>query len=340
MVESAPARKAIVMYSGGADSTLALKLMLDQGIECVALNVKTPFCSCTHGGCAGAVGDIILDNNIRVRTRYLAEAYMRMLANPKYGYGRGMNPCSDCRIMMLRAAREVMAEEGASFVATGEVVGQRPNSQQMQQMRNIERDSGLSGRLLRPLCAKLLPPTWPELTGIVDRAQLLDLQGRTRSRQIALAKELDLGELPNSGGGCVLTEPRYADKVRDLYAHAPGGVPEIDDARLLRVGRHFRFSPAFKIVIGRDEAENDAIERLIQPGDLLFYPNERTYGPVALVRGAAERGEWPRIAALMLRYCDVPADAETKVDVFTDREGPLTVAARPMDKAEVLRYLV
>lgn len=340
MEDTAPARKAIVMYSGGADSTLALKIMLEMGIECVALNVKTPFCSCTHGGCAGAIGDIILDNEIRVRTRYLAEAYMKMIANPKYGYGRGMNPCSDCRIMMLRAAREVMIEEGASFVVTGEVVGQRPNSQQMQQMRAIERDSGLSGRLLRPLSAKLLPPTWPEIAGLVDRRKFFDLQGRTRTRQLAMGRRFNLGELPGSGGGCVLTEPRYADKVRDLYAHSPDGVASIEDARLLRIGRHFRLSPAFKVVIGRDEDENQALERLIQPGDLLFYPNERTYGPLALARGDVSRADWPRIASLMLRYCDVPKEEEIKVDVFTDNEGPLPIAARPMDNEKVLEYLV
>jgi hypothetical protein len=331
-------KKALVMYSGGADSTLALQMMLDQGVECVALNVKTPFCSCSHGGCAGAVGDIILDNEISVKTRFLGEAYMKMLINPKYGYGRGINPCSDCRIMMLQAAREVMAEEDAAFVVTGEVVGQRPNSQMYRQMQNIERDSGLTGRLLRPLSAKLLPPTIPELHGLVDRNKLLALQGRSRSPQIELAKELDTGPLPNSGGGCVLTEPRYADKVRDLYEHTKG-IPDIEEADLLRVGRQFRFGPEFKIIVGRDEGENETLERLFAPGDLLFIPTEENLGASALVRGDVTETDYQRIAALALRYAKVTGATGSMEILSTDAE-PQLVTAEPMDKNEVKRYII
>lgn len=332
-------KKAIVMYSGGADSTLALRMMLDQEVECVALNVKTPFCSCTHGGCAGAVGDIILDNDIRVRTRFLAEEYMKMLINPKYGYGKGINPCSDCRIMMLQAARHVMMDEEAGFVVTGEVVGQRPNSQMMRQMGNIERDSGLSGRLLRPLSAKLLPPTIPELAGVVDRSKLMDLQGRSRARQIQMAKDMSLGQLPNSGGGCVLTEPRYAEKVRDLYKFCENDTPSLEEARLLRVGRHFRFSADYKIICGRDEQENEAIERLYEKHDLLFLPDEETPGPTALVRGNVSRSDWEKIASLILRYCKTISDAEASIEVFSI-DGIETIVATPMSSKETREYLI
>lgn len=330
-------KKAVVMYSGGADSTLAMKMMLDQGVECVALNVKTPFCSCSHGGCAGAIGDIILDNGIPVKARFLGEAYMKMLASPKYGYGRGINPCADCRIMMLRAARAVMMEEEAEFVVTGEVVGQRPNSQMYKQMQNIERDSGLSGRLLRPLSAKLLPPTLPELKGLVDRGKLLNLQGRSRSPQIELSRELGTGPLPNSGGGCVLTEPRYADKVRDLYKHS-AGTPDMEEADLLRIGRHFRFGPKYKIVVGRDEQENEALERLYRPGDLLFIPVDDINGPSALARGEVPQKDLVKIASLALRYASLPSDGTGALEVMSVDAGPVRIEAEPMDKDLVKTY--
>jgi hypothetical protein len=328
------------MYSGGADSTLALQLMLNQDVECVAMNVKTPFCSCTHGGCAGVVGDIILDNEIPVVTRFMGEAYLEMLVNPSHGYGRGMNPCIDCRIMMLSAAREVMVQEGASFVVTGEVVGQRPNSQMYKQMRIIEQESGLASRLLRPLSASLLPPTFPELTSMVDRSQLLNIQGRSREKQLRLGREMGLGQLPGSGGGCVLTEPRYADKVRDMYAHTSNGLPTLHEIQLLRVGRHFRLSPEYKVIVGRDEQENEALERLFTPDDILFVPPDDYQGPVTLVYGSAPESDWPGIASLMLRYCDVPPDVSSCVEVFTANDPVSRIEAVPMDPELARNYLI
>lgn len=338
--EKKTVHKAVVMYSGGADSTLALQLMLEQGIESVALNVKTPFCSCTHGGCAGTLGDIIFKNNIKVRTVTLGKEYLAMLKNPRYGYGRAMNPCSDCRIMMFRAACKIMDEEKADFVVSGEVVGQRPNSQLLRQMTIIERDSGLYGRLLRPLSAKLLPPTYPELVGMVDRSKLFDFQGRSRKPQITLARQLDLAGLPGSGGGCVLTEPRYADKVRDLYDHSGDGLPSLDDVRLLRVGRHFRFSPEYKVVVARDEKENMALERLFKINDLLLVPGKEIAGPTALVRGNVPGEDLRQITSLVLSYCRVEAGESEAIEVISSTDSILRVKAEAMTREQAKLYLI
>lgn len=330
----------MVMYSGGADSTLALQIMLEQGIVPIALNIKTPFCSCTHGGCAGTLGDIIFRNNIKVRTVSLGIEYLAMVKNPRYGYGRAINPCSDCRIMMFRTARSVMHEEGAEFVVTGEVIGQRPNSQKSRQMAIIERDSGLYGRLLRPLSAKLLPPTYPELSGMVDRSKLYNFQGRTRRPQMELAMNLKLGMLPSSGGGCVLTEPRYADKVRDLFDHTGDGLPSLDDVHLLRVGRHFRFSPGYKVVVARDQKENLALERLFKEKDLLLVPGKEIAGPIALIRGNVPREELRKAVSLVLRYCRVEAGESEALEVISSTEEIFRIKAESMTPEQVKQYLI
>ena len=207
--------------------------------------------------------------------------YMRMVENPPHGYGREMNPCVDCRIYMLRKVKDMMPMMEASFVVTGEVLGQRPMSQRRQQIALIERESGLEGLILRPLSAQNFPPTIPELAGIVDREKLLNISGRSRRVQIDLAKELGIADYPCPAGGCMLTDPVIAARLKDLFAHVPDY--NFQDLQFLKLGRHFRIHPRLRIILGRNQEENDKIALLAAPGSTLFLP-EDFRGPTAILR--------------------------------------------------------
>jgi tRNA-specific 2-thiouridylase len=330
------AKKAIVMYSGGADSTLTIRLMQDQGIECIAVNVQIPFYGDGDGGCAGIIAEDELDSSTPLLRITLGDEYLKMLVAPKYGFGRAMNPCRDCHIMMLRAGKKLMKEYGASFVATGEVIGQRPNSQKYFHLGEVERDSGLLGRLLRPLSAKLLTPTIPEMQGIVDRSKLYDIQGRTRVRQHEVAASIGV-KLPGSGGGCALTEEAFSRKVADLYKHCQGEHPQQTDTTILKIGRHMRWSPDYKMVIAKDEHDSLKLEKALQPGDIFFNSDAGLKGPMAIIRGNVPESDYPRIASLLMRYCGVPTTSESMVTYSIDGVEA-QVAARPMPLDEVARY--
>ena len=274
--------KAIAMISGGLDSTLALALVKAQGIEVKAINFYTGFCITETQRRKGGRPDGTIPQNealraaadLEVDIEYvdLSESgYLDMLVHPKYGYGATANPCVDCRIFMMRRAREIMEAEGAAFVFTGEVLGQRPKSQRRDTLRIIERDSGLDGRLLRPLSAKLLPPTIPEREGIVDRERLLDISGRSRQRQMELARALGVTDWPQPAGGCCyLTDESFSKKFFDVLdareATGEGRRITRDDVVLLSTGRHFRLSPRAKLVVGRTEVENVLLVIATDPG--------------------------------------------------------------------------
>jgi hypothetical protein len=225
-----------------------------------------------------------------------------------------MNPCLDCRILMFSKARERMEDIGAAFVFTGEVLGQRPMSQHRRAMRIIERESGLDDRLLRPLSAQLLEPTLPELEGLVDREKLLALQGRSRKSQMALADELGVTDYPCPAGGCRLTDPNFARRMRDLVRFRPDF--DLNDVNLLKIGRHFRLSPRAKAVVGRNEGENHRILALTRPGDALFEV-EGCGSPITLLRGKAGEGVVRLAAAITARYSDAQG-GEVKVRHGTD----------------------
>src|SRR5919205_2283658 len=272
--------KAIAMISGGLDSTLALALVKRQGVEVKAVSFYTGFCITETQRRKGGRADGTVPRNealraaadLEVDIEYvdLSESgYLDMLVHPRYGYGANANPCVDCRIFMMARAREIMEREGAQFVFTGEVLGQRPKSQRRDTLRIIERESGLDGRLLRPLSAKLLPPTIPEQEGLVDRTRLEDISGRSRHRQMALAKELGISDWPRPAGGCCyLTDESFARKFFDvLDAREAAGEErriEREDVILLSTGRHFRLSPRAKLVVGRTEVENALLERYVE----------------------------------------------------------------------------
>jgi len=276
--------QAIALLSGGLDSTLAVKMMIDQGIAVTAVHFTSPFCNCTskNAGCKNQAVKVTHEFGVPIRVIYKGMDYMKIVQNPPHGYGRGMNPCIDCRIYMLNKVKEMMTGAGASFVLTGEVLGQRPMSQRRGAIQTIEKESGLEGRILRPLSAQHFPPTIPELEGIVDREKLLSFSGRSRKPQIDLADKLGVRDYPCPAGGCLLTDKVIAARLRDLFAHVPDY--DLADLHLLRVGRHFRLNPGLKIILGRNKPENEQIQVLARPTSALFKPRDFR-GPTCLAVG-------------------------------------------------------
>jgi len=310
------ATKAIGLISGGLDSTLAVALVRRQGIEVKAVNFYTGLCITETQRRKGGRADGTMPQNealraaadLEVDVEYVdisGKDYFHMLVHPRWGYGANANPCVDCRVFMMRRAREIMVAEGAEFVFTGEVLGQRPKSQRRDTLRIIERESGLEGRLLRPLSAQLLEPTLPEREGKVDRSRLLDISGRSRQRQMALAAELGLSGWPQPAGGCCyLTDESFARKFFDILdaREAAGGERAIekDDVILLSTGRHFRLSPRAKLVVARNEVENALLEHHVAGRARLEARD--VVGPVALVEGAPTWEERLVAARIVARY--------------------------------------
>lgn len=290
--------RAIGLISGGLDSALAVSAVKRQGIEVIALRFLSPF-----WGRGKWIEQLIKELGVEYREIEVDESYLAIVENPRYGYGKNMNPCIDCKIWMLRQAKEFMKEWGASFVFTGEVVGQRPKSQMKNTLRLIEKQSGLEGLLLRPLSAKLLPETVPEKERWVRREELLDLSGRGRERQLKLAEEWGIRSFPPPAGGCLLTEPNFSRRLRDLLQHAENLT--FQGVELLKIGRHFRLNPAFKLIVGRDAEENEKIRKIATPEDILFFPSEGR-GPVALGRGKGDQETFKDAASLVAYYvrCD------------------------------------
>jgi tRNA U34 2-thiouridine synthase MnmA/TrmU len=320
--------RAIALLSGGLDSTLAVRLILDQGIAVEALNFVTPFCQCNRRGCCEAVR-VAEQFGIPCKTVSVTDEFFDVIRHPEHGYGSGMNPCLDCRILMFSKARQRMEETGADFVFTGEVLGERPMSQRRDAMRIIERESGLDGRLLRPLCAHLLPPTRPEQAGWVDREKLLAISGRSRKPQMALAKAYGINDYPCPAGGCLLTDRGFARRMRDLVQHCTDF--GLNDVNLLKVGRHFRLSPTAKAVVGRNEDENQRIVRLSRPGDLLLEVQDWA-GPVTVLRGTATAKEIRLAAAITVRYSDAPALASVSYGP-PGEPVPTCICTAPLDEA-------
>jgi tRNA-uridine 2-sulfurtransferase len=305
--------KAISLISGGLDSTLATKVIVDQGIEVLAVNFLSPFCQCNKkGGCRYEAGEVSRHLGITLKAVAVQEEFLEMVKAPKHGYGSNLNPCIDCRIMMLRKAKEYMENEGASFVITGEVLGQRPMSQNRNSLDVVEKESGLTGLILRPLSARLLPETIPEKMGWVNRQALLDISGRSRKPQIALVKKFGINDFPCPAGGCLLTDPGFSQRARDLLKNNEFNLHNVE---LLKVGRHFRFSAEAKLIVGRNEQENGRLTRLAQDADLVFIPHE-VNGPAALGRGKGFAGQdlIDLAGSIVARYCDRDGQATVAIE--------------------------
>ncbi len=340
--------KAIGLVSGGLDSALAVAVIKRQGIEVLGLNYF-------NGFSPGAIrAEVLGEEDLRafldrrasnlsnslgvpVEIIDISDEYIDLLLDPKHGYGANVNPCIDCRIDMLRRTKERMESEGASFVFTGEVLGQRPMSQHRGAMNTVINESGLDGYLLRPLCAKLLPRTIPEEEGLVDREKLLDIQGRSRRRQMALAEEFGLTGYSQPAGGCTLTDENYARKFKDILDHEGAGSISRRMVVLLAVGRHFRLSDRVKIVVGRDRVENNYIER-DWVGEWLADPVDIP-GPTTLILGDPTDDELMTAAAITARYSD--AKLESSVRIGLKRiEDERVIDAAPAGDDELDRYRI
>jgi tRNA-specific 2-thiouridylase len=321
-------KKAFALLSGGLDSALAVKMILDQGVEIEAVNFMSPFCNCTPktAGCKNQARKLADEFGIKIRVIPKGMDYMKMVERPPHGYGRGMNPCIDCRIYMLRKVREMMTAEDVSFVITGEVLGQRPMSQHRRAIEIIEKEGGLSGLILRPLSAKYFEPTVPEQEGIVDREKLLALSGRSRKPQIELAEKLGITDYPCPAGGCLLTDREIAARLRDLFIHRPDYT--MADLHLLKLGRHFRIDPGLKIIVGRNQTENEEIKRLAGQGDAVFRPLSFR-GPTVLAQGALSPALEQTIGQIVARYCqDEPASYRIGKRVRSIEETEFNVESR------------
>jgi len=329
--------KAVALLSGGLDSTLAIGVILEQGLEVETVNFFTPFCQCNRkkSGCGYEAKRAADRFGVKLKIFNLSIEYMEMIKNPKYGYGRNLNPCIDCRILMHKKAKEYMVEIGASFVITGEVLGQRPMSQYRRALKIIEKESGLEGLVLRPLSANLLPPTVPEEMGIVDREKLLNISGRSRKPQMALARDYKIGNYPCPAGGCLLTDPGFSRRMKDLMAHSE---ITLNDIELLKVGRHFRLSHSCKIIIGRNKEENERILKLSKVGDLCFEPKE-VMGPIGIGRGDFDQIAIFLACQIMARY----SDGNNKVGIIYQRlpDGEKSLLrAKPMQNPELQNFRI
>lgn len=287
--------RALGLLSGGLDSALAARLLLDQGIEVIGLHLESPT------ACRSDVRELAGDLGIRLITREKGQPFLDLVRQPRFGYGRNMNPCVDCRVFMFRVARPVMEEQGAQFLFTGEVMGQRPMSQTRERFHLIDREAGLAGWILRPLSARVLPETEPERRGWVDRAKLLGIYGRTRTAQLDLADRLGLKHYQSPGGGCLLTDPIFSVKLRDLLSHDAARESTMDDVALLRLGRHFRIHDALKIVLGRNAAENARLQSFATTARRVVEPLSFS-GPTALVCGEFDEAALGMAARLIARY--------------------------------------
>jgi len=270
--------KGLSLMSGGLDSQLAVRVLQNAGAEVEAVCFSTPFFDCTAAETAAkALG-------VPLRVIDFTDDEIALIENPPHGFGGAMNPCIDCHATMIRRAGELMSTLGYDFVATGEVQGQRPMSQNRQALGIVEKSSGLKGRLVRPMSAKLLDPTIPELEGKLDREKLLDISGRSRDRQIALAAEFGLTEYPSPAGGCKLTEEGFGRKLKDLLDHE--GLRNRRLVELLVIARHFRLPDGTGLVVGRDKTDNAAIDACADLGEL--FRVEGVPGPHTLMIGGAK----------------------------------------------------
>lgn len=344
---AAQPRKAVALISGGLDSMLAARVMLEQGIHVEGINFYTGFCVEGHTQAIRShERDKPKRNNalwvaeqlgIKLHIIEVIEEYKKVVINPKHGYGSNLNPCLDCKGFMVGKAREWMEANGFDFIITGEVIGQRPMSQRKDTMPVVARESGAFDRLVRPLCGKLLPPTLPEREGWIDREKLLDFNGRGRKPQMALAEKYGLRDYAQPAGGCCfLTNEQYSNKLADMWQARGDKDYELEDILLLKVGRHLRPRPHFKLIVARDDGENNFLLGFRKRYVHLFATSHP--GPLAFIDGQANDDDLELAARLLARF-GKGRDAERVTVEITGTDGqtrardvtPLTADEIPAD---------
>ena len=304
--------RGLGLCSGGLDSRLAAMVLRGQGIHVEWVTFETPFFSASRARQASGLLDVPLT------VRDITLPYLTMLKNPPCGYGQHMNPCLDCHTLMFRFAGELMRERNFDFLFSGEVLGQRPMSQTRPSLRYVEKNSGYEGFILRPLSALKLPLTIPEKEGKVRRDLLLDIAGRSRKRQIALAKKYGITDYPAPAGGCLLTDKGYSNRLKDLFEHHQDY--SVNDLHLLKYGRHFRIDKATKIIVGRTQQDNENIEKLYVPAEDALVGIPKIPSPLALVRRPTGKEAVFLAAAICAGYSKAPKNLPVEADVKDPRK--------------------
>lgn len=312
--------RAIGLLSGGLDSILAVKVLQQQDVEVLTVTFVTPFFSSARAQLAAH------QLGVPLRVIDIAEPHLAMLKRPEHGYGRTMNPCIDCHTLMLNRAGRLMDAEACDFLFTGEVLGERPMSQNLQALRIVAQGSGYADFIVRPLSAQLLPETEVERKGLVDRTRLLALSGRSRKPQMDLARKFGITDYPTPAGGCLLTEIQFSLRLRDLLTHNPDAT--VRDAEFLKIGRHFRLGPATKLICGRNHDENERLSRLARADDVIL-SSLGVPGPTAVLVGLGDRDTLALAASLVVRYSDVPVGALGAVAVQTSSSSREVIETAP-----------
>ena len=323
--------KAISLFSGGLDSIVSVKLIQDQGIEVLGLTFRTPFFGEEKPAAAARLIGlplVVLD---------ITGEHLAIVRAPRYGYGKNMNPCIDCHTLMLKIAGKEMEARGLDFIFTGEVLGQRPMSQSRQMLHVVAKNSGYADRVVRPLSARLLPETLPEREGKLDRERLLDISGRGRKRQMEMAERYGITEYANPAGGCLLTDPMFSRRLKDLFTSNPDFTTR--DLELLKVGRHIRLDDRNKVIVGRNKRDNQALEPLVMPHDAVFQMKDFP-GPLCMLPGGGPEEAERAAAAICAAYGDTPKDA-AEVTVKCRRGGETKLLrVTPADRAELQSKMI
>lgn len=322
-------KRCLALFSGGLDSLLSIKVLKNAGIEVIGINFDTGFFFGAYEEKEGVKKyKAPVPPGYDIRVVDISGEFFEMLRQPKHGFGRHMNPCIDCKIFMLKKAKALLGEYDAGFVVTGEVLGQRPMTQNIRSMKIIEAESGLTGYLLRPLCAKNLEMTEPEKLGWVDREKLFGIQGRTRTTQLGLAKEWGLEPyVKPPAGGCILTEEVYSRRLLDHLKHK--GEMSRNEMKLLKVGRHFR-NGSYKFIVGRKESENKELAGLSK-GAYVFETLD-VPGPTAVTFDGVSEDAKQFIASVTAGYSDAKDREYAEVRAAKDGREE-TIKVRPFDKA-------
>ncbi|MEA3506573.1 MAG: hypothetical protein U9R36_03675 [Elusimicrobiota bacterium] len=329
--------KGIILLSGGLDSVLAAHILTGLGAELTAIHFTSPFHPKTSGGKSSPVKAAAARLGMKLRFINLGEEIIEAIKEPDYGYGKNLNPCIDCRIRQLKIAKEILRKVGGEFIATGEVVEQRPMSQNRNSLSVVAKEAGAEGFLLRPLSARRLEPTEVEKKGLIERENLYSIDGRSRKEQFELAEKFNISsrEYLPAAGGCRLTNREYARKVRDLKKH---NILDMKNAKLLSRGRHLRISPEFKLIVGRDEKENNILEKEV-PEDALRITPVEIPGPFAAGIGNFAPEEVKISAAVCAYYTDKKAVKEMEF-TYSSRSGRGTIKTLPLTPEKIREYYI
>lgn len=316
--------KLLALLSGGLDSTLATKIMLDHNIEVEAISFTTPFCLCDKCAVESA-GERL---GIKVHRVFLGQEFLDLLVDPPHGFGSQMNPCIDCRILMFKKAKEMAQNIGADGLVTGEVLNERPFSQRKEAMITIEKEAGVENQVLRPLSAHCMPETNLEKNGSVNRAWFFGIHGRRRLPQMRLAEEVGISDYPCPAGGCLLTDPHFARRLKEHLQHTER--LNLADSTLLKIGRHFRIEGC-KIIVGRNEDENKSLLSIARRIDKPYLDVVEYMSPIAVVNGKRTDSVLQKAAEILVRYSDAPKDTVVKVKVV--HKGLHIIEARSVEDA-------